>query len=197
MILGESQQFASPEEALEHFGVKGMHWGVRKERAKNLRGLIVKPIVRTTENGDKLTVTARSPSRLNKALAFASESYAKNYSTGAYLSIHDKDGKKIGEGDIWTVKDSLYVNWITVDKSARGHGYASEVMRAAEDHARSMGMKRMTLEVPGKSPDARHIYEKQGFKATKEADPREADPKSPHYDPMWGGLTEMEKRFDD
>lgn len=31
MILGETQQFASPEEALVHFGVKGMKWGVRKE----------------------------------------------------------------------------------------------------------------------------------------------------------------------
>jgi hypothetical protein len=34
MKLGElaQQQFASPEEALQHFGVKGMHWGVRKDR---------------------------------------------------------------------------------------------------------------------------------------------------------------------
>lgn len=31
MILAENQQFASPEEALAHFGVKGMHWGVRKK----------------------------------------------------------------------------------------------------------------------------------------------------------------------
>lgn len=29
MILGETQAFASPEEALAHFGVKGMKWGVR------------------------------------------------------------------------------------------------------------------------------------------------------------------------
>jgi|RhiMetStandDraft_4_1073278.scaffolds.fasta_scaffold07073_2 hypothetical protein len=29
MILGENQAFASPEEALAHFGVKGMRWGVR------------------------------------------------------------------------------------------------------------------------------------------------------------------------
>lgn len=29
MILGESQTFASPGEAFEHFGVKGMRWGVR------------------------------------------------------------------------------------------------------------------------------------------------------------------------
>jgi hypothetical protein len=31
MILGENQAFASPEEALAHFGVKGMKWGVRKD----------------------------------------------------------------------------------------------------------------------------------------------------------------------
>lgn len=30
MILGENQTFASPEEALVHFGVKGMRWGQRK-----------------------------------------------------------------------------------------------------------------------------------------------------------------------
>ncbi len=32
MILGENQKFASPGEALAHFGTKGMRWGVRNER---------------------------------------------------------------------------------------------------------------------------------------------------------------------
>lgn len=33
MILGESQQnFASPKEALAHYGTKGMRWGIRKAR---------------------------------------------------------------------------------------------------------------------------------------------------------------------
>jgi len=32
MILEDHQKFASPGEALEHVGVKGMRWGVRKAR---------------------------------------------------------------------------------------------------------------------------------------------------------------------
>lgn len=32
MRLGDAQQFASPQATIEHYGVKGMKWGVRKER---------------------------------------------------------------------------------------------------------------------------------------------------------------------
>lgn len=39
MILEHHQQFASPEEALMHFGVKGMKWGVRKEVESGLEGV--------------------------------------------------------------------------------------------------------------------------------------------------------------
>ena len=31
MINRSYQSFASPQEAMQHFGVKGMHWGVRKD----------------------------------------------------------------------------------------------------------------------------------------------------------------------
>lgn len=37
MKLGETQPFASPEEALAHFGVKGMRWGHRKKRETSER----------------------------------------------------------------------------------------------------------------------------------------------------------------
>lgn len=190
------QQFASPEEALVHFGVKGMKWGVRKERASSITPTIKGTITRTTKNGDQFTLTSKAPTKLHRALAFASASYAKNYNQSAYLSIKDKSGKKIGEANFWYDKSdpkAMYLNWVTIKKSSRGHGYASAVLQAAEEHSRAAGMTKMKLEVPGKSPDARHIYEKMGFKVTKEADPRENDPKSKYYDPMWGGLTHMEK----
>ena len=53
-----------------------------------------------------------------------------------------------------------------------------------------MGSKKLTLEVPGNSPDARHIYEKNGFKVTHEATKAESE------DDVWGGLTNMEYDID-
>lgn len=42
MILGETLEFASPEEALAHFGVKGMRWGHRKADDDGPEGVPVK-----------------------------------------------------------------------------------------------------------------------------------------------------------
>lgn len=186
------QPFASPEEALAHFGVKGMKWGVRKERAQNLQPLVKEDITRTTKNGDEFVLSPRTPTKIHKALAAASGNYAAKYNETAYLTIKDKDGKSIGSANFWHKdKETVYLNWITVDKSARGRGYASAILKSAEDYSRDAGKKKMILEVPGNAPDARHIYEKMGFKVTKEPTAKEAK-----SDSMWGGLTSMEKRLD-
>lgn len=195
MILGESQQFASPEEALEHYGTKGMHWGERKARIRNLDGLVKadQPVTRTTKNGDVFTLSSRPPNAINKALAFSSKSYTNSYKNAASLDIRDKHGKKIGDASFWHDSkdpDSVYLNWIGVKRSARGQGYATAILHAAEEHSRAAGKKQMKLEVPGNSPDARHIYEKMGFKVTKEPTPKEAK------NDLWGGLTHMEKKLD-
>nr|DAM54618.1 MAG TPA: N-acetyltransferase-like protein [Caudoviricetes sp.] len=49
-----------------------------------------------------------------------------------------------------------------------------------------LGVSKVTLEVPGISPDARHIYEKIGFKKNK----RISD-----EDDVWGGLTSMTYKY--
>ena len=59
-------------------------------------------------------------------------------------------------------------------------------MRMAEDYTRKSGMKQLTLEVPGISPDARHIYEKQGFEVVGQISDE---------DDVWGGLTSMKKNL--
>ncbi|MEO5774019.1 MAG: GNAT family N-acetyltransferase [Sphingomicrobium sp.] len=178
----------NPEEFMSHFGVKSMHWGVRKERSQSLSGLGPSIIERTTKSGDKITLQKTSPNPIIKSLSFISKKYTDSYNEGASFTIHDKDGKNIGNGNVHLRNpDELYLNWITVKNSARGKGYASAALNAARDFGSAQGVKKLTLEVPGNAPDARHIYEKMGFKVTKEAT---------SIDPVWGGLTEMEYNFD-
>jgi ribosomal protein S18 acetylase RimI-like enzyme len=198
MYQGGNQEFASPAEALAHisiddllhFGVKGMRWGVRKERQPKpeLKSLLKDgPITRTTKNGDEFTLSQVPPNWLQKGLASVSKSYREQYKQSAYLSIKDKNDKKIGAANFWHKgPDTVYLNWITINKHSRGNGYASAVLKAAEDHSRAAGKKRMVLEVPGDAPDARHIYEKMGFEVTGHVGSK---------DDIWGGLTSMEKKL--
>lgn len=169
-----------------------MRWGVRKERARKLQSAAESEgvITRTTANGDTFTVRPASTTKLHRRLAFISKNYAEAHSKGANLTIHDARGKSIGDA-IFEHKDNgdLYLNWISIEKSARGRGYATEVMKAAGEYGKKKGVKRMTLEVPGNASDARHIYEKMGFKPTGKAIGSKND--------LWGGLTEMEYRLDD
>jgi len=178
------------EEALAHFGVKGMHWGVRKEKTVRppLTGLGPDKIVRKLSNGDTLTLSKDPPSTFIKALARISQNYADGYNKGAFFTVTDSSGKYIGEANLWKKSDTeLYLNWLAIKKSARGNGYATEILKTAESFGKKQGFKKMMLEVPANSPDARHIYEKLGFKVTNEV----INPK----EPIWGGLTSMEYTF--
>lgn len=181
----------SPGDILEHHGVKGMRWGVRKERAQNLESAAGKvgEITRTTAKGETLTLRPAKVRKFDRAMAAVSKNYADMYANGANLTIHDKDGKNIGDAMFDHKKNGdLYLNWVSIEKSARGRGYASEVMKAAADYGKASGSTRMTLEVPGNAPDARHIYQKMGFTDTGKT--------MGHKNDLWGGLTEMEYKFD-
>ena len=178
------------EEALAHFGVKGMRWGVRnsEKSVKELTGLGPSKITRTMANGDTLTLQRNPPNLIHKSLARVSPKYVEAYNNGSLFSIKDKDGKKIGDATLnKRSSEELYLNWIEIKKSSRGQGYASEILKTAAEYGRQQGFKKMTLEVPGIAPDARHIYEKLGFKVTEEAKTT---------NDIWGGLTTMEYDFD-
>lgn len=176
---------------LEHYGTKGMKWGVRKKRAPGpeLKSLGPQTITRKTKSGDELTLTQSPPTRLHKFMAKRSSSFRKEYESNAYFEVKDKNGKSIGEAEVAKrSKDELNLVWLGINKGERGKGYATAIMKASADFGKQAGFKKLTLEVPGNSPDARHIYTKLGFKVTKEV--------KDEKDGVWGGLTEMEYNFD-
>ena len=187
--LTQSEEFVI--DILEHFGVKGMRWGVRNEReSKPITGPVKEPITRTTANGDQFTMYPKAPGKIVTSLGKISKRHREMAATSSSLEIKDKNGKGIGNATFWFKgKEDIYLNWISIDKSARGQGYATEVLKAAADHGSKTGRKRMVLEVPGNAPDARHIYEKMGFKPTGVVQGHKKD--------IWGGLTQYEYRFDD
>lgn len=177
---------------VEHSGVKGMKWGIRKDRPSStrepLKSLGPDSVSRKTASGETITLKKVPPSQIHKVFGRISKGYREGYSKQASLSILDGKGKKVGDANVTKKSDEeLNLEWLGIDKSARGKGYATAVMKAGRDFGKQQGFKRMTLEVPGNSPDARHIYEKIGFKVTKEAD---------STDDFWGGLTEMAYEFD-
>ena len=103
--------------------------------------------------------------------------------------IYDiKRGKEI-VGDLSLYQesaDSINVTWIGINRKHRGKKYASTVMDWVVKSSADKGMSQITLEVPGNSPDARHIYEQRGFKAVGKVTDENDE---------WGGLTAMKKKL--
>lgn len=94
--------------------------------------------------------------------------------------------KRIGVIDLnEESKEELNIVWIEINNNYSGNGYAQEVLKWAIDFAKESGYKYLTLEVPGNSPNARHIYDKFGFKETGRNE----------YDDYWEGLTWMRKKL--
>ncbi len=165
------------EPILEHHGVKGMKRGVRKDREVVL--------TRPLPNGNSLTVYREPPSLIASAIArkFPNSSAAKL----THFDLRDSSGKTVGNATIFKEDaDTLNLMWIGVNRKARGQGIAQACIKGMSDFAKAEGFKRHTLEAPGISPDARHIYEKFGFKEVG---------KQTEADDFWGGLTIMERRF--
>ena len=162
---------------IKHYGVKGQKWGVRKDDVAFRRKL---------KNGGELVVTKDPPAGLQKLFSKISPSYREGMTKIHNFTLRDSDGKKVGDASfIEDSPTSLNLMWIGVKSNARGQGYASAAMSGVVKYAKDKGLEKLTLEVPGNSPDALHIYEKFGFKKVDNVT-------DPEDDMFWGGLTSME-----
>lgn len=158
-----------------------------RSRYKEYRNAPGASITLTSKRGEKVDVVEDPKGRLASFLASTSEkSLARSKDSKSFtISV---DGRKVGETSFRKKsKDEINLEWLGVKPSERGKGYASAVFESAIAYGKSEGAKKLTLEVPGNAPDARHIYTKNGFKVTKEPTKKEIE-----EDFFWGGLTVME-----
>lgn len=102
-----------------------------------------------------------------------------------YEIILTSTGKSIGEIQLHDdiPEKELNIVWLEVNENQRGKHIATRVLQRIIDIFRKAQYHRITLEVPGSSPDARHIYEKLGFREFGTLG---------NPDDVWGGLTQME-----
>lgn len=167
------------DEFLAHYGVKGMKWGKRApvKKVTESRSTKLTSGAKLELSGDKTPLTAR-------VLAAMIPSLRRRIDASDNFTLKNAKGEKVGNMFLHKkAADELNVVWVEVKDKHKGQGIATGAMRAAIDMAKQDGLKKVTLEVPGASPDARHIYEKLGFKAGKQITPD---------NDMWGGLTEMQ-----
>ena len=164
---------------LMHYGVKGMKWGVRKQP---------KPAdyVARSKNGDLIEMRRDGKGLLARGLRKMSPKLAKEQDKTRIYNAY-VNGKKVADLTLYKESaNSVNVVWLGVKSNQRGKGYAQAILESSTGRVKAAGFKQMTLEVPGTSPDARHIYEKQGFVAGE---------RITSTDDVWGGLTKMRKKL--
>ena len=175
---------------LYHYGIKGMKWGIRKKRQPSAKSGFKKQqliLESKTKNGAPIRGIQSTANPISNFLAKHNINLQKQIDSTKNLELYDANSKKIGDLQLFHESPtSLNITWLGIKKHDRGKGYAQAAMKMAEDYARKSGMKQLTLEVPGISPDARHIYEKQGFEVVGQISDE---------DDVWGGLTAMKKNL--
>ena len=178
------------EEWLAHFNPN--HDPRNGQFASSKQSLVSKSIFKkdvVKYDNEPVEFHLRDNSQFAKILAKILPSVQKTIDTAFSYDIKDKSGNNVGYLELEKLNpQTLYGSWISINEKQRGQGYAQSAMRMILNEAKANGFEKMTLEVPGNSPDARHVYEKYGFQISK--DQYNIDP-----DDVWGGLTRMERKL--
>lgn len=184
---------------LAHYGIPGMKWGVRKKQSVNssktkfiknwqsTRNVKIHRYSYKTKTGKRLNIETDPAPRITRFLAKYKDSFKDQMNRTKNYKLKNDKGENIGDIQLFHESPtSVNITWLGVNNKNRGQGYAQSAMKFAEDYARKSGAKQITLEVPGHSPDTRHVYEKQGFEALGQIS---------SSDDVWGGLTAMRKKL--
>lgn len=189
---------------LYHHGIKGQKWGVRRFQNKDgsltpsgekRYGDKVQPEKKEyssidgtkvySKRGVEVALQKQPTSLIAKAIGKLSKKSREYQEKSDFMDVK-VGGKTVGDLQLYREdKKSINVVWVSINEGHEGQGYGKAVMQAVVDHAKKQGLDRVTLEVPGISPNARHIYESLGFEATKTLSENDA----------WGGLTAMELKL--
>ena len=157
---------------LSHHGIKGQRWGIR--RFQNEDGSLTKAGMRryseaneyTTRNGEKVTVLTSKSRKFETEVPDASgKKEHRSYSETVHTMY--VNGKKTTIAYLDKDGDETNLNWISTKSKYEGKGYAQTMMNHLIKYSKDKnGSSFMSLEVPDDSPNAKHIYEKYGFKET-------------------------------
>ena len=169
-------------EYLIHYGVKGMKWGVRKERPI--------PETRTvkTKYGETLTLRRDEGGRLAKALRRVSKTIREEADKTYNYDVLSGD-KKVGTFQMYQKSNGeMNVTWGDTEKAYRGRGYMQACMSAGEKIAKELGNVKITGELVGNSPDIFTAANHRGWVKVGED-------RSKAVMVTWGGLTLVEKKL--
>lgn len=182
--------------SLEHHGIKGMRWGVR--RYQNEDGALTSAGKQRYKTDESYTLSTKSGEKLHmvrnrgglgaKVLRKLSPKIASEQDKTLNYKVYNDDGKKVGsyQGYLKS-KDELNTVWVDTDKKYRGRGYMSAIVKQGEAIAKEYGRTTMTAELVGNSPDIHHIVlGKQGYIKVGED-------KTKEIMDVWGGLTYVKK----
>lgn len=140
-----------------------------------------------SRSGNRIDLKVNKGGIIGKFLGKISKRLREEQGKSTNLDVY-VNNENVGEVQLYSKPNNQELNvvWIEIFDEYNGNGYSQSVLETIIKLAKEKGFKKITLEVPGISPNARHIYEKLGF---KDSNPGKILGKRGDY---WDGLTEME-----